>query len=279
MRALVILSCVATLACAGEQEKSSAPPPAPKEIPPSPGRSVAAVAPQARLVDWDGILNSGTLRIGVVDHGNKDDRITRRSLDAGIAFEQALNAKFAPQAVKVVFYGVIESQIVYAVQKGLVDVGTNVRLTFERDEQVAFATPILTGVRELIALSPSEPPLVSLEDIGNRSIVVPYGSDHLASMQRLNEQLRKIDRPPAKVIVSKLESSGSLVAKVDRGQITGTVIDDFLYEALKPGLPNARINRDIAVSQDGVIAWVTRKDAPRLLALINEFFSTHTLTF
>ena len=41
----------------------------------------------------------------------------------------------------------------------------------------------------------------------------------------------------------------------------------------------ASTNRDIAVSQDGVLAWVTRKDAPALTSWLKSFFSTHKLTF
>ena len=34
-------------------------------------------------------------------------------------------------------------------------------------------------------------------------------------------------------------------------------------------------NKDVAASQDGVIAWVTRKDSTQLLAAINAFFAAH----
>ena len=34
------------------------------------------------------------------------------------------------------------------------DVAANLLLTFERDEQVAFATPIETGIRELVVTGP-----------------------------------------------------------------------------------------------------------------------------
>jgi hypothetical protein len=32
-------------------------------------------------------------------------------------------------------------------------------------------------------------------------------------------------------------------------------------------------NPDVAVSQDGQLAWVTRKDMPQLLAVMNRFVS------
>jgi hypothetical protein len=39
------------------------------------------------------------------------------------------------------------------------------------------------------------------------------------------------------------------------------------------------VNRDVAVSQDIELAWVTRKESSTLLELINEFFRTHRLSF
>ena len=54
-----------------------------------------------------------------------------------------------------------------------------------------------------------------------------------------------------------------------------TIVYDYVYDACCERLPGLKTNRDVAVSQDGSLAWVTRKDAPKLLALLNEFFSTH----
>ena len=68
-------------------------------------------------------------------------------------------------------------------------------LTFTRDEQVAFAPPIKTDIRELVVTDVGTP-LVSLEDVGGRTIHVRKNSDHHASLIGLNEQLTKINRPP-----------------------------------------------------------------------------------
>ena len=51
------------------------------------------------------------------------------------------------------------------------------------------------------------------------------------------------------------------------------------HEAQRSRLEKTAANRDVAVSQEGEIAWVTRKESIQLLALINEFFATHRLSF
>ena len=52
-------------------------------------------------------------------------------------------------------------------------------------------------------------------------------------------------------------------------------MDDYLYDAWKSTFDKTSANRDVAVSQDGAVAWVTRKESAKLLELINEFFDTH----
>ena len=163
---------------------------------------------------------------------------------------------------------------------GQADIAASLLRTFERDDQVAFAKPWRTGVRELIVTGPGAPPLVSLEDVGGRTIHVRRNSDHHASLLRLNEQLKKIDRPPARIVLAaesqptRTCSSSSTTAASRRRSWTTTSTTRGARHSTR-----SAANRDVAVSQDGEIAWVTRKESAQLLAMINEFFATHRLSF
>jgi membrane-bound lytic murein transglycosylase MltF len=124
------------------------------------------------------------------------------------------------------------------------------------------------------------PPLVSLEDVGGRTIDVRRDSDHHASLVRLNEQLKKIDRPPAKIAFAEPgRTDEELLQLVNDGRMPATIVDDYIYDARAAQLGKTAVNRDVAVSQDNEIAWVTRKGSQRLLALINDFFAAHRLSF
>ncbi|HEX4916110.1 MAG TPA: transporter substrate-binding domain-containing protein, partial [Vicinamibacterales bacterium] len=137
-----------------------------------------------------------------------------------------------------------------------------------------------SGVREIIVTGPGVPPLVSLEDVGGRTIHVRRDSDHHASLVRLNEQLKKIDRPPAQIAFAEPgRTDEDLLQLVNDGRIPATIVDDYIYDARAAQLGKTAVNRDVAVSQDGEIAWVTRRGSPRLLALINDFFAAHRLSF
>jgi membrane-bound lytic murein transglycosylase MltF len=227
--------------------------------------------------DLDAIIERGYLRVLVAPSRTEFERkagmISGAAVDAGVAIETVINQR---AKVSVVFIETPEKALISDLLAGKGDVAATVLLTFERDEQVAFAKPVRTGIRELVIVGPSEPPVVSLEDVGGRSIHVRAASDHHASLVRLNEQLRKIARPAARIVVAPADRTDEdLLDQVNAGTIPATIAYDYAYGLCCDRLPGLKTNRDVAVSQDGVLAWVTRKDAPQLLALLNEFFSTH----
>jgi len=250
------------------------------EIPPAPnqpGHDRERARDVARI-DLDAIAERGYIRVLVARSATHFDTHegahSGKAVDTGVALARALSQQVG-KTVSPVFIETREPDLIPHLLAGKGDVAANLLLTFARDEQVAFAPPIRTGIRELVVTSASAP-LVSLEDIGTRTIYVRQHSDHHASLLRLNEQLRKIDRPVARIVLAPpTVTDGQLMERVNDGQIPATIIDDY---ALTP-LPNIAVNPDIAVSQDGSLSWVTRKDAPQLRDFLKEFFSTHRLTF
>jgi ABC-type amino acid transport substrate-binding protein len=207
------------------------------------------------------------------------DRAHRgRAVDAGVALAAKL-AEQVQQPITPVFIETPEDQLVAHLLAGRGDVAANVLLTFERDEQVAFAPPIKTGIRELVVTDANE--LVSLEDVGGLRIHVRRNTDHHASLIRLNEQLQKNNRRAAVILFDeKAKTAEDLLDSVNAGRIRATVAYDYIFDLWQGDmLKLAKTNRDVAVSQDNVLAWVARKDAARLSAFLKEFFSAHKLTF
>ena len=252
----------------------------------TPGRAVRGDADMRTLEphtsDLDGMIERGVIRILVAPgrtHFETDNGVERgRTVDAAAAFERFVNERIAPRSISVTLIAAEPASLIDDVISGRGDIAANVLQTFERDEKVAFAKPVRTGIRELIVTGPNEPRLVSLEDVGGRRIHVRRDSDHHASLIRLNAQLKSINRPPAQIVLTD-GTDEELLDRVNAGTIPATLADDYIFDAVRPTRPNLSTNREVAVSQDGAIAWVTRKDAARLLELINEFFSRHRLTF
>jgi membrane-bound lytic murein transglycosylase MltF len=272
---------------------SSAPePPAANATPGSPPLVEISQAPdqpvsdRAKLaesvtIDLDAIAARGYLRVLVAPSRTHfetvDGRHHGRAVDAGVALARKVSEHTAKD-VTAVFITTREDRLVPDLLAGKGDVAANVLLTFARDEQVAFAPPIRTGIREVVVTS-TDKPLVSLEDVGGRAIHVRKDSDHHASLLRLNEQLAKINRPGAKIVVeTRLSTDEDLLDAVNSGRVPATIVDDYIFELWRPDFPRLASNRDVAVSQDGSLSWVSRKDAPKLTAFLKEFFSTHRIT-
>jgi membrane-bound lytic murein transglycosylase MltF len=250
------------------------------EPPLSPSALAAAKAPAKG--DLDAMATRGRIRVLVAPSRTYyavDNNLQRgATYDAGVAFARFVSARVgagrAPLAV--VFIPTPEDQLVSDLLAGRGDLAANVRQTFERDDQVAFATPTMTGIRELVITAPGQRPIVSLEDVAGRFIHVRKSSDHHASLVRLNQQLAKIDRQPARVaLADEALTAEDLLDRVNEGTFPSTLADDYVFAARQRELTSAVANKDVAVSQDGVIAWVTRKDSPQLLAAVNAFFAAH----
>ena len=274
-------------------------PPAPQEAPPAvPAVAQRLVIPEAAATppptaaalaairspatgDLDDMAARGRLRVLVprsrTYYAIDNNRQSGATFDTAVAFAQFVSSQ-RPGAppIDVVLIPTPEDALVRDLLAGRGDIAANLRQTFERDDQVAFATPTRTGIREIIVTGTGQRPLVSLEDVGGRVIHVRKSSDHVASLVRLNEQLKKIDRPPATIALADEKLAGEdLLDRVNEGTFPATVADDYIFEARQRELTSVAANRDVAVSQDGVIAWVTRKDAPQLLEAINAFFAAH----
>lgn len=244
--------------------------------------SALAAAKAPAMGDLDAIAARGRIRVLVPPsrtYYSVSNNLQRgATYDAGVAFARFVSARLeaghAP--LTVVFIPTPEDKLVSELLAGRGDIAANLRQTFERDDQVAFATPTMTGIRELVVTGPGQRPIVSLEDVAGRAIHVRKSSDHYASLVRLNEQLKKIDRLPARIALSdEALTDEDLLDRVNEGTFPATLADHYVFEARQRELTSVAANKDVAVSQDGVIAWVTRKDATELLAAINAFFAAH----
>ena len=291
-RAMVALLAVAASACnaADPSARNSTPvAPPPIEIPqaaqtpvypPSHLRGMRAAA----MGDFDEMASRGFVRVLATTSRTHYQSLNGfrngRTHDAAETLQKVLNARPGVKPIGVVILETPEDQLIPDLLAGKGDVAANVRLTFARDEQVSFATPVRSGIRELVVTGPNDKPLVSLEDVGGRTIHVRAASDHYLSLVRLNEQLRKIDRPPAIIVEASAGTTDEdLLEAVNSGRLPATITDDYIFDKWKAQFTNLAANRDVAVSQDGVIAWVTRKDTPKMLSVLNDFFSSHRLTF
>jgi membrane-bound lytic murein transglycosylase MltF len=233
-------------------------------------------------LDLDAIAERGYLRVLIAPSDTHfqtvNGRHLGRAVDLGVDLADAIGRE-SGKAVKAVFIETREDQLIPRLLEGRGDVAANLLLTFARDEQVAFTPPIVASIRELVVTSAKQP-LVSLEDVGGRVIHVRKDTDHHASLLRLNEQLIKIDRAPARIVTdASAKTDEELLRRVNDGKIPATITYSYIYGLLRKELPGIAVNYDVAVSQDGQLSWVTRKDAVKLIELMKRYFTERHFGF
>ncbi len=148
-------------------------------------------------------------------------------------------------------------------------------VTRERQKEVAFTIPYLTHVREVIVTHKGGFSPTSLEDLAGHKVYLRGSSSYWESLVWLNESLEARGLEPVKL--EKLDENietESILRLVNEGKISITVADEHIAQAWSMTLPYMVIHEDLALRTGGNIAWMVRKDNPKLLASLNAFLKT-----
>ncbi len=76
-----------------------------------------------------------------------------------------------------------------------------------------------------------------------------------------------------------VKTDEELLRRVNDGRVPAAIAYSYIYRVMRPQLPRVAANEDIAVSQDGQVSWVTRKDAVKLVALMKDYFTSRHFGF
>lgn len=269
--AVVALGLLTFAGCSTPEPASS--PPAPE---PPPAEAVLAELRKPALGDLDAAVKRGYLRILVTasptNYYVKDGVQGGATYAAVKAFEAFLRASASTRELKTAILPTATADLITALNEGRGDLVANILITPDREETTVTLVPVLTNIRELVVTAPGQPRFLSLEDLEGRSIHVRKSSAHFASLQRINQRLAQINKPGGTIVAADESlSDEALLAKVDAGELPATLVDSHLAALWKARLPHVSINEDVAVSQDAVLAWAIRKDAPALLERVNAF--------
>src|SRR5271165_1083105 len=200
--------------------KKEATPPASTEQ----AKQQAAPAPPVSSPDEPPAPSSGmVLPTGFARHtGDLDEMVKRRNIRAllllnpigffydkgqprGVMYE-ALEEfqKFANQKlktgtlnVKVTFIPMRVDQIEAALTEGVGDIiATGIVVTPEREKRVAFSTPIMTDVSQIIVTGSSFGQVSALADLGGKEVYVNPLTTYYENLQKANEALQKLGKTP-----------------------------------------------------------------------------------
>jgi membrane-bound lytic murein transglycosylase MltF len=198
--------------------------------------------------------------------------------ELGNLFEKELNKqlKYNPPKIRVVFIPVSRKHILPLLTGGHADmIASGFTITPEREKEVDFSTPTVTGIKYVVVGGPSAPAIHSIADLAGQHVFVRENSSFQRSLTRLNESLRKAGHKPMSIdFTDPYLESEDMLAMVNQGMIPFTVVAEDMGTLWNSLYTNLKVYTNIAVDSNVSYAWAVRKNSPKLKALVNKFVST-----
>jgi membrane-bound lytic murein transglycosylase MltF len=232
--------------------------------------------------DLDGMVKRRMVRVLTVQ--NPVLYFVDRGREAGVvhealrAFETALNKRLGTPVVKVhvIAIPVPRDELLPRLLAGQGDLAVaGLTITPERQRQVDFSIPFVTGVREVLVTGPAAPEIDTLDDLSGQELYVRLSSSYAEHLRRLNDHFEKQGK--AKVTIAPADEAletGDILEMVNAGLVPATVADSYLADLYVQVFPNLR-KHDSVTSAPGDVAWAFRKGSPQLAEVVNAFAKTH----
>ncbi len=172
--------------------------------PPAPSSNVAL--PKAfgrRTGDLDDMVKNRNIRalvvispIGFFYNNGLPKGINYEALEE---FQKFINQKLktGKLEVKVSFLPLRADQLEAALTQGVGDmIAYGIVVTPERQQRVAFSTPIMTDVAQIIVTGPNYGTLSTLADLGGKEVYANPLTTYYTNLQKVNETLQKEGKAP-----------------------------------------------------------------------------------
>jgi membrane-bound lytic murein transglycosylase MltF len=236
--------------------------------------------------DFDGMLERRHIRVLVPYSPTLfyNDKGRERGLSAELAraFEQYLNKKYAAQLGKrpITLYLVptTRDELLEDVANGLGDIAAgNLTVTEARKQIVDFVAPADTKPnREIVLSGPKSAPLATAEALSGKTVHVRWTSSYHDSLVALNQRLQKDGKPAVKLVAvpDELEDE-DLMEMLNVGLVEYIVVDDWKARMWAQVLPKLTLNEGAVVRESGVAGWALRKNSPKLVAELEDFYANH----
>ncbi|NIR12991.1 MAG: transporter substrate-binding domain-containing protein, partial [Desulfobacterales bacterium] len=193
-------------------------------------------------------------------------------------YEKYLNNSLKDRKLKVVieFIPVTRDQLIPGLLEGRGDIAAaGLTITPKRKNLVDFTRPYLSGIEELIVSHKSVDDISSVDSLSGHEVFVRESSSYFESLVDLNQELE--DKGLSHVDIVKADEAletEDILEMVNTGALDITVADSHLAEIWSKVFPDIRVHEDIVLRSGGRIAWMVRKDNPKLKESLNAFIKT-----
>ena len=235
--------------------------------------------------DFDELLKHKVIRALVVNSKMEffyDKGQARGSVVESLReLEPAINKKLGNPnpPIKIVYIPMPLGELKSALDSGIGDiVATAVVISPEREKIVDFTIPYYTGAKKVVVTNTDTQAPKSLEDLSGQTVWVNPLSVANQGLTSLNESLKKTGKPEVTIRAADPNlTEDDLLEMVNAGLIPATVAGNLRSQFWSQVYPNLRVQSDLAVGNEGDLAWAVRKNSPQLKQVLDDFIRTHRL--
>jgi membrane-bound lytic murein transglycosylase MltF len=235
--------------------------------------------------DLDGMIERRTVRALVVPSRMQYwiDRGRQSGAEYELLkkFEEELNAKYKLKrkhiGIHVHFIPTARNELIPALVQGRGDIAAGIlTITPERLQQVDFGAPFFRNVAEIVVTGPASPALASIEELAGQKLFVRRSSSYWTHLEALSERLRQQGRAPLELKAAPEDlQDDDLLEMLNAGLVGLAVVDRYKAVTWARVFKRIKPREDLKVHEGGDIAWMIRKDSPRLRAEVSAFAQKH----
>ena len=276
--------CVACLGT-GQAVEPSATPPAAKAGTSAPAAAAArrqlSLANKVWTGDFDKLLARRMIRV-LVPYSRSlyfNDRGHERGLAADLVreFERYVNQKYKTgrRPLTVYLIPTTRDKLLPNIGAGLGDIAVgNLTVTDERKALVDFAVePLPKPVKEIVLSGAKGQALTSIDELSGKTVSVRKSSSYHEHLETLNARFRAEGKPEVvlQLMPEALEDE-DILEMANAGVLDYVVVDDWKSIMWSPILPKLKVNLGVNPNVGGQIGWAVRKQSPKLIAAIEDFY-------
>ncbi|HEX4967994.1 MAG TPA: transporter substrate-binding domain-containing protein [Nitrospiraceae bacterium] len=232
--------------------------------------------------DLDGMIKRRVIRVLVAPSRTSYWLIGARQTGAEYellkAFEEEINSHYKTQGGKhiriiVAFIPTSRDKLIPGLLEGRGDIAAGIlTVTPERLEQVDFGEPFFRGVKEIAVTGPNSPELASVDDLSGKEVFVRKSSSFWTHLEHLNERFVNEQKPPVilKAAPEDLQDD-DLLEMVHAGLVGIVVVDRYQARLWATVFKKIKPHEHVVVNKGGNIAWMIRKNSPKLKTEIGAF--------
>jgi membrane-bound lytic murein transglycosylase MltF len=233
--------------------------------------------------DLDGMIKRRKIRALVVY--SKSGFFYDKGQPRGISYEAlreletVVNKKFktGSRPVVVTFLPTGAEALERALTEGRGDlIATGIVVTPERQQRVDFTVPIVTDVKQIMVTGANGPKLASLDDLGGKEVFANPFTVNYETLNRLSESFVKAGKPRIDLKASDPNlTEEDLLEMANAGLIGITAANSVRASFWAQVYVHIKPHPDLALGDEGALAWAMRKKSPQLKQLLDEFVRTH----